>query len=282
MQESDGEKRVQAWRAAANEVAQRGEAPPHVIKLMHGMLADLAVQTRLTEVNAALSARHFDRANQLEIKTGTDFLTGMPNREGLDRIFSEKVADSARHPERPANAFVLVDADGFKKINDTYGHDVGDGMIRHIAAILKPPAPGEKTEHHLLRAVDRVARLGGDEFVIILSEVGAENAQKVIPALQQRIQEERPFVFVDTKGKETVEIPVRLSMGIATFAEPPKGVSLGDYQASVYKAADEALYANKKQRRQAPAAPKPETPKPVLAGLKRKVRGALMSLAKKL
>lgn len=277
MQESEGEKRVQAWRAAANEVAQRGEASPAVLRLMHGMLADLGVQTHLADVNAQLSARHMARAQNAEAAAGYDGMTGLLSKEGLQRVFAVEAAQQQRHPDRPASAMVVCDKDRFKMVNDTYGHSVGDDLIRHIGNILRPPQPGGGQAHNLLRAGDKAARFGGDEFVLILSEVGEDNAAKMVPLLQERIQREKPFTFVDEKTGKKVSLPVKISMGLAMFTAPTSGEAPEEHFLRVFKQADAALYDNKGARRDQEIASKPLPER-----LRHQLRSAIIRLANKL
>ena len=157
----------------------------------------------------------------LEHLSRTDGLTGLMNRRALTEILTYEV-DRARRYAAPLS-LILCDIDGFKEINDTYGHDVGDRVLQTISATLKM----------LLRKIDAAGRYGGDEFMLILPETarkGAENlADKLLVAMQNT-----ELNLPDGK-------PLRLSMsiGIAEPLEDEEGID------SLIKRADDAMYASK-------------------------------------
>ena len=102
--------------------------------------ADLQVmQSQLAEVRA---------------DSQTDPLTGLVNREGLDRAVSSALASAGSKPF----AVAIIDVDNFKNINDTYGHQAGDAILRHIGRALQSTVRNDEV----------IARLGGDEFLAIL------------------------------------------------------------------------------------------------------------------
>jgi len=128
----------------------------------------------IEQQNAELSrqAAALEAANaELARLSATDLLTDLPNR----RKFIEIVEEEMRLSERYGSAFTLVmfDVDRFKAVNDTFGHDVGDRVLVHVAS----------TVRGALRATDVVARWGGEEFMAILRqadvEVGAQLAEKL-------------------------------------------------------------------------------------------------------
>jgi len=167
----------------------------------------------------------------------TDVLTGLPNRRYLEDVFQLKSAELHRHPERESHALVVLDGDGFKKINDTYGHNIGDEMIKHMAIALKA----------CLREDDFLARIGGDEFAIILSEVGnIEKAQKIVRKLQERLEEKHPFK-IDLGSEQQITVLLKISMGAALFPVP---ADQDAHFTTVFKQADLALYVNKQVRKQ--------------------------------
>jgi len=153
-----------------------------------------------------------------------DELTALPNRAlFIDRL-RQTIAQAQRH-ER-ALAVLFLDLDGFKFINDTLGHDVGDRLLRGVAERL-----GD-----CMRAGDTVARLGGDEFVILLTDVGRREdvdkvARKVIAALEQ------PFI----EGRH--ELIVTTSIGIGFYPNDGQDVQ------TLIKNADIAMYRAKEQGR---------------------------------
>ena len=102
-----------------------------------------------------------DHVEHLESLSRTDFLTGIANRRGFDEELRRIL--SAAHRHRDTGVLVLIDLDRFKAINDRYGHDAGDAVLRHVSEALC----------RNVRASDFVARLGGDEFAVILAHTGA-------------------------------------------------------------------------------------------------------------
>ena len=114
---------------------------------------------------AATYNRMFEASKEskerLAFKASHDYLTGIFNRSGLDRYLDSAAAGQ--------NALVLVDLDGFKKINDTYGHDAGDRILRKLSEILSAS----------FRSDDRICRIGGDEFAVIMWNAGVESSAMI-------------------------------------------------------------------------------------------------------
>jgi diguanylate cyclase (GGDEF)-like protein/PAS domain S-box-containing protein len=157
-----------------------------------------------------------------------DHLTGLPNRLLLDDRLAQAIRYSQRH--RRSLGVLFLDVNGFKDINDTRGHAVGDQLLKSIALKLVGAVRGS----------DTVGRLGGDEFVVVLPDVTGANdiratVKKILAAL------DRPHRLAD------LEIRVSLSAGLAVY--PDDGL-----EAEVLLArADAALYANKANSQAAPA-----------------------------
>ena len=152
-----------------------------------------------------------------------DGVTGLPNRALLEDRLEQAVADARRHGWTLAVMF--IDLDRFKDINDSYGHQVGDTVLRMVAGRLKTA----------LRAVDTVSRYGGDEFVCLMQEVKEEAnvariATKVIDGVST------------TCALEGVTITVRPSIGIALYPRD------GDTPALLLKRADAAMYRAKQTK----------------------------------
>lgn len=149
-----------------------------------------------------------------------DALTGLPNRSLLRSLMHEVVVRASGSGS--GCAFLFVDLDGFKAVNDTHGHDVGDELLKDAARRLRAA----------LRASDEVGRLGGDEFVVLLGDIVGEAeagavAAKIVAALSE------PFVIGD------VVASVSASVGMATFPQD------GTTAESLLKVADEAMYEAK-------------------------------------
>lgn len=153
-----------------------------------------------------------------------DHLTGAFNRKSFDEHlvgFTKFSSDKESHV-----SLIALDIDHFKKVNDTYGHDVGDFIIKECVRILK------EVFH---RDQDFVARIGGEEFAVILPDHQLEHAEKKASECLQRIRRE---VFVH--GDHTLKFTV--SMGIAEWVH-------GESSATWLKRADLALYQSKQTGR---------------------------------
>lgn len=165
-----------------------------------------------------------------------DSLTGMPNRQHFHELLETAMVEAQLANTRLALMF--LDLDGFKRINDTLGHDVGDKLLQSVAERLREHlrnsdrvllSPGSK------RKVANIARLGGDEFTMLIHgvepEAMAEIAQRICRALEE------PFLCADN------EVAVTTSIGIAIFPED------GHDASSLLKHADRAMYHAKEQGR---------------------------------
>lgn len=149
-----------------------------------------------------------------------DHLTQAHNRRSFDEHIKQQ-ANLCRISSTPVT-LVLADIDHFKKINDTYGHDIGDFILKECVRMFK---------ESFNRETDFVARVGGEEFALVLSETAIPLCIKRIEDLLARIRKE---VFV-TEG---TELRFTVSMGIAQI-HPNESVE------SWYKRADQALYQSK-------------------------------------
>jgi diguanylate cyclase (GGDEF)-like protein/PAS domain S-box-containing protein len=153
-----------------------------------------------------------------------DSLTGLPNRRLLDDRLQQVLAHANRRGH--IVALLLVDLDGFKRINDGHGHRVGDEVLVSVAGRL---AAG-------VRQSDTVCRLGGDEFVVLLNDVNeAQDAGAVAQKLIQRVSEPLPV------GERTFHIGA--SIGIGLF---PHNAADGE---SLLRCADAAMYRAKESGR---------------------------------
>jgi diguanylate cyclase (GGDEF)-like protein len=156
---------------------------------------------------------------QLETFAYVDGLTGLPNRRAFDEAFRRLVQTKG---ERPAAALLLVDLDGFKQVNDTHGHAVGDEVLVIAAGRLRAA----------LRDNDIVARLGGDEFAVLLRSAADQGGcDLVCERIVESIAEE-----MSVRG---MLLHVGVSLGAVRF--PP----YGGVQDELYRCADKALYEAK-------------------------------------
>jgi len=151
----------------------------------------------------------------------TDHLSGLPNRRRLERELEQEISRTERygHPF----SLLMLDIDNFKRVNDSFGHETGDEVIRILS----------KTLQEGIRGIDLAARIGGEEFAIILTETSLERAMEVAERLRLAIK----VVQIPLVGSITV------SVGIAEA--PFCAQTTRDLLAS----ADAALYTAKQQGR---------------------------------
>jgi diguanylate cyclase (GGDEF)-like protein len=152
----------------------------------------------------------------------SDQLTGLGNRRALFQLLDAVIAEQGE-PEVPARslAFMFVDLDRFKAVNDSFGHSAGDELLRQLGRRLEDSVRGS----------DLVVRLGGDEFAVVLVDAGADYAATVAARLTARIEE--PFVL------DAVRVQIGASIGIAML--PGDAVDAAD----LVRCADLAMYRAK-------------------------------------
>jgi diguanylate cyclase (GGDEF)-like protein/PAS domain S-box-containing protein len=163
--------------------------------------------------------------DKLKFLSTHDVLTGLYNRHGLIHLFSKALAHSKRY-HRPLS-ILMLDVDLFKKINDTYGHLVGDKVLVHLAHILLDT----------IRSSDTAIRFGGEEFLILLPETDSTNATN----LAERIRVNIEHSACSTSQKQNVTCTA--SIGVATCFQSDAG------KTQLLAAADKALYAAKRSGR---------------------------------
>ncbi|HVA90103.1 MAG TPA: GGDEF domain-containing protein [Chloroflexota bacterium] len=180
----------------------------------HETLAQVADQVALS---LTTSARYQLQASLAVL----DALTDLPNRRSAEAAFDREL-ERARQ-ERIYLSIALLDIDHFKTINDTYGHETGDTVLRDIARMFKVQ----------VRATDHVSRWGGEEFLILLPGSTREAAQRVC----ERIRHSASLVAARASNDKV--IPVTASLGGATFPED------GEARETLLARADAALYRAK-------------------------------------
>lgn len=157
---------------------------------------------------------------KLEEMARTDPLTNLPNRRQLEEHLNMEVNRTKRNQVQ--FSICLCDVDNFKQINDNYGHDMGDLVLREISEIFKST----------IRATDIVGRWGGEEFMFILQETPLDGAMMLLERVRQLVETHK---FI----KEDSEIVISVSLGASTFYADSE-------LEKVIKQADLALYAAKK------------------------------------
>jgi diguanylate cyclase (GGDEF)-like protein len=157
----------------------------------------------------------------LEAHANEDVLTGLLNRRGFDRELERAFAFVRRYGT--SAALLYCDLDRFKPINDTYGHGIGDAVLKEVVRLICSK----------VRASDVVARVGGDEFVVLMWNLRELDAEARARALEKLV-EETPF---DVSGK-------RLKLGVSiglSYLQPQ------DKLADFVRRGDEAMYARKRE-----------------------------------
>ncbi|HEY4560652.1 MAG TPA: GGDEF domain-containing protein [Lysobacter sp.] len=156
-----------------------------------------------------------------------DPLTGAYNRRQLEDVLQQAFEEAERLGEPLSIAF--IDLDDFKRINDRYGHLVGDTVLREFSQELT----------RMLRASDLLARYGGEEFLVVLRRCGAERGRQILERILADIAT-RPLAVVDG-----APVHVTFSAGLATHGEEARF----DDAHAMLAAADEALYGAKREGR---------------------------------
>jgi diguanylate cyclase (GGDEF)-like protein len=185
------------------------------------MCARIGVGRRIIDLHRQLERK----SEQLKEVARTDSLTGLPNRRAIKEWASKQLKGASRH------GFplwvVLCDLDSFKEINDTFGHEAGDIVLRTFADALKKQT----------RASDMSGRLGGDEFLLVISHVPADNIEMSVNRFREQFSA-LSFPFVGQSIKVTA------TFGVA-------GCDSGDLKEfeSLMRKADEMLYEAKRAGR---------------------------------
>ena len=163
------------------------------------------------------------KAEELELASRTDALTGLYNR----RHVLEKIEEERIRFQRNTRPFsiVICDIDFFKKVNDVYGHDCGDAVLKSLASLMN--------KH--IRKQDCLARWGGEEFLLLLPETNAAGASVLAEKLRKRV-EEYEFAYAGLK------LPITMTFGVAEY------ISEYGIDACIV-GADSALYKGKNSGR---------------------------------
>ncbi len=168
------------------------------------------------------TAELFERVAYLEHLASTDELTGLLNRRGFQAELHRTLSATGRYEE--IGVLVYVDLDGFKPVNDTYGHAAGDEVLRQVARILQEN----------VRETDYVGRLGGDEFAVLLTRTKWEDGLTLAEVLNQRMNS----ASVRWQGRT---IALRASLGFQAYGPKDDGREL-------LERADDAMYRTKRLR----------------------------------
>lgn len=155
-------------------------------------------QAELQEINTLLQEQN----REYELMASVDALTGLYNRHKFKQLFNSSLETMLQRSE--VLSLIMLDIDHFKKVNDTYGHNVGDEVLKTIAQILKDET----------RRVDMVCRWGGEEFVALLPTVSLEQASQIAQKLRVKIKQtsidivgnvSASFGIYEVRTKESLE-----------------------------------------------------------------------------
>lgn len=216
----------QAWRNQRNQTGDAAtDALLHALNSLFQQVSER--NSELVRVNASLEERVFLRtqelraANQrLDDLANTDLLTGLPNRrQAMSTLAYEWEFATQTHARL---ACMMIDVDGFKGVNDTYGHDAGDAVLKALATRLK----------HSVRNDDVVCRLGGDEFLIICANTPRDGALQ----LAEKVRAEANRLTVQVGNGQWQG---RISVGVAVRTPDMRSPE------DLIKKADEGLYLAK-------------------------------------
>jgi diguanylate cyclase (GGDEF)-like protein len=198
---------VDAMKAGAHDYLRKGTLKRLVSAVRH-------------EVREAAVRRERRRvAQRVAHLAYHDALTDLPNRTLLHDRLTQAIR--AAHRDGQPVSLLVLDLDGFKEVNDTWGHRAGDRVLQQVAGRIRG----------LLREVDTVARLGGDEFAVLLPSTGVEGAALAAGKLLEGIEQPYP---VDHR-----QLRVRCSAGIAWFPEHARSANV------LLQKADLAMYLAK-------------------------------------
>jgi len=209
-------------RRISDRTAAQIETGERLRRYILGLLAlAIAVLAMLFGAYHRVQQRERDAVRRIEYMAHYDTVTGLPNRALLSDRLAQEMARARRATE--SFAVLMFDLDGFKAVNDTWGHAAGDAVLMQV---------GERVRR-CVRASDTVGRLGGDEFLAILPQTSLEGAVGVADKLREALSE--PYPLDVGTGNLTA------SVGVGLFPEH------GCDPESLQRAADAALYQAKRE-----------------------------------
>lgn len=213
---------VQGLDAGADDYVSKPVNTQELDARVKSLLRIQSLQSALAQRERELSAANA----QLRIMSSTDALTGVANRRSLEERLHEMWEHSQRLHE--PLSLVMCDIDHFKRVNDDYGHQVGDTVLQQFAKLLQDEA----------REIDRVGRYGGEEFVLLLPGTVLDAAVTFAERIRGCV-EQRKFACGDRRFLHRT-----MSCGVAAWPHP----LVRDPEALI-KAADDALYVAKETGR---------------------------------
>ncbi|MHA1597819.1 MAG: GGDEF domain-containing protein [Alphaproteobacteria bacterium] len=170
----------------------------------------------------AAIANLLSRVVELERLVVTDELTELLNRRGIENELKRALSSAGRHNEQ--GVLIYIDLDGFKPVNDTFGHTAGDAVLCRVANILRDS----------VRDTDYVGRIGGDEFVVLMTRTYWQDGLSRSEVISKRLNES----VLDWNDRQ---IAIKASIGMQNYGS-------GDTGHDLLKRADEAMYKTKRLR----------------------------------
>ncbi len=209
-----------------------------IAKSINKMAADIeSAMNQLKDNTKILEKKVFERTKELEFKNhsltklskkleqmaSTDFLTGLLNRRAiLKKIQEEKIR--FKRAKKPF-VLILIDIDNFKNINDVYGHNVGDDVLKKFAQTLKAS----------IREQDFVARWGGEEFLLFLPETNLKGGEILAEKIREIIS------TTDFPINKNIKIKITITAGVSAYND------IGKEEDEILKEIDIALYKGKRE-----------------------------------
>jgi len=219
---SDVASKVEGLRIGADDFLAKPFAEAEILARCDAMLRIKSLQDQLRATRRSL-----------EEQSVTDSLTGLKNR----RFFDERLPEEFRRAQRYSDpvSLMMIDLDHFKEVNDRYGHQMGDVVLRDAAAVIR----------NSVREPDICARYGGEEFAVILPKTHLGGTLTVAERVWRGLKDKVYRQEVPAVGQASVaEVRVTASLGLAFF--PSKDIVSAEL---LVKFADEALYQAKRQGR---------------------------------
>ncbi len=217
---TDFDTRRRGHKAGADDFLNKPINADELAIRIDAMLRIKSLTEQLEAANAKLAAL-----------ADTDGLTGVANRRRLDQVLDMEHERSRRY-KRPLGA-LIIDIDHFKRVNDTYLHEIGDMVLKTVAGGIR----------EMLRRSDLCGRYGGEEFVVVAPELTAEGAMVLAERIRQHVALLRINAGPGADGQPR-EVRVTVSIGVAAF---DKGANAPI--ADLIRRADTALYQTKHQGR---------------------------------
>jgi len=193
---------------------------PSLLSYLGDMTAQLTPMVLVAYITTLFSADIHYGLNKAKIASETDELTGLYNMRGFGNIVDREFMQSERY-SRPF-ALLMIDCDNLKEVNDKYGHEGGNKLLRHLVKIVQD----------ILRNTDVMARYGGDEFVVLLPETNGKGGLE----LSERLREAVAKTPVEIQDKA---VATTISVGITSY--PDDGGSV----VALLEKADKAMYRAK-------------------------------------